>query len=69
MLRPGRAPHPPVLQEGEEALEEEVEGEEGTVEAKREVVLLGVDELVTFAAETKHEKHIFSSWTGMLSEV
>lgn len=37
-----------MLQEGEEALEEEVEGEEGTIEAKGEVVLLCVDELVAF---------------------
>ncbi|PWA33084.1 hypothetical protein CCH79_00013072 [Gambusia affinis] len=48
VLRPGRAPHPPVLQEGEEALEEEVEGEEGAVEAEGEVVLLGVNELYRF---------------------
>lgn len=37
-----------MFQEGEKALEEEVEGEEGTIEAKGEVVLLSVDELVTF---------------------
>lgn len=38
-----------------------MEREEGTVEAKGEVVLLGVDELVTFTAETKHEHHMFLS--------
>ncbi len=53
MLRPGRAPHPPMLQEGKKALEEEVEGEEGTIEAKGEVVLLSVDELV--ALQTKKQ--------------
>lgn len=37
-----------MFQEGKKALEEEVEGEEGTIEAKGEVVLLSVDELVTF---------------------
>lgn len=47
------APHPTMLQEGKEALEEEVEGEEGTIEAKREVVLLGMDELVAFTEEKK----------------
>lgn len=48
MLRPGGIPHPPMLQEGEKALKEEVEGEEGTIEAEGEVVLLSVDELVAF---------------------
>lgn len=48
VLSPGGASHPPMLQEGEEALEEEVEGEESTIEAKGEVVLLCVDELVAF---------------------
>lgn len=48
MLRPGGASHPPVLQEGKEALEEEVEGEEGTIEAEGEVVLFCVDELIAF---------------------
>lgn len=44
----GGAPHPPMLQEGKEALEEEMEGKEGPIEAKREMVLLSVDELVAF---------------------
>lgn len=52
VLRPGGASHPPMLQEGEKALEEEVEGEEGTIEAKGEVVLLSVDELVAFRTKT-----------------
>lgn len=55
MLGPGGAPHPPVLQEGEEALEEEVEGEEGTIEAEGEVVLLSMDELVAFRTQ-KHKQ-------------
>lgn len=41
-----------MLQEGKKALEEEVEGEEGTIEAKGEVVLLSVDELVAFRTKT-----------------
>lgn len=48
MLWPGGAPHAPMLEKGKQALEEEVEGEEGTIEAKGEVVLLSVDELVAF---------------------
>lgn len=48
MLGPGGAPHAPMLEKGKQALEEEVEGEEGTIEAKGEVVLLSVDELVAF---------------------
>ena len=41
-----------MLQEGEEALKEEVEGEEGAVQAEGKVVLLSVDELVTFESKT-----------------
>lgn len=46
MLGTGRGSHPAVLEEGKEALEEEVEREEGTIEAEGQVVLLCVDELV-----------------------
>lgn len=46
MLAASRASHLPVLQERKKALEEEVEREEGTIEAKRQVVLFCVDKLV-----------------------
>lgn len=49
-----------MFQEGKEALEEEVEGEEGTIEAKGEVVLLGVDELVAFVTNKHHYQFEFS---------
>lgn len=52
----GGASHPSMLQESKEALEEEVEGEEGAIETKREVVLLGVDELVAFI-KVKHSRN------------
>lgn len=54
MLAPSRASHPAVLEEGKEALKEEVEREEGTIEAKGQVVLFCVDELV--ALEQKGEE-------------
>lgn len=34
VLWPGGASHPPMLQEGEKALEQEMKGKEGTIEAK-----------------------------------
>ena len=52
----GGASHPSMLQESKEALEEEVEGEESAIETKREVVLLGVDELVAFII-VKHSRN------------
>ena len=56
-----------MLQEGEEALKEEVEGEEGTIEAEGEVVLLGVDELVAFTVEHKPNMNItFNSHLTLL---
>lgn len=51
VLRPGEAPHPPVLQGGEEALQEQVEGQESAVEAEGQVVLLRVDELVAWEGQ------------------
>lgn len=48
VLGPGQTPHLTVLQEGEEALQKQVEGEKSPIETKGEVVLLRVDELVTF---------------------
>lgn len=50
MLRVGGDLHAPMLQKGKKALEEKVEREEGTIEAKGEVVLLSLDELVTCIA-------------------
>lgn len=58
VLRPGGAPHPPMFQEGKKALEEEVEGEEGTIEAKGEVVLLSVDELVAFTTKKQFKTNM-----------
>lgn len=52
-----------MFQEGEEALEEEVEGEEGTVETKGQVVLLGVDELVP-CREQRADMNISASSSG-----
>lgn len=45
-----------MFQEGKKTLEEEVEGEEGTIEAKGEVVLLCVDELVAFKSK-EHKRN------------
>lgn len=49
-----------MLKKGKQALEEEVEGEEGTIEAEGEVVLLSVDELVAFIPSKKHKCMIIS---------
>lgn len=54
MLAAGWVSHPAVLQEGKEALKEEVEREEGTIEAKGQVVLFRMDELV--ALEQNRDK-------------
>lgn len=62
VLRPGRTPHAPMLQEGEKALKKEVEGEEGTIEAKGKVVLFSVDELVTFITK-RHSGNTFKKQT------
>lgn len=64
VLRPGGAPHAPMLQEGKEALKEEVEGEEGTIETEGQVVLLSVDELVAFV--TKKHSGVSKTHTAII---
>lgn len=57
-----------MLQEGEEALQDQVEGQKSAVEAEGQVVLLCVDELVTWEeGPGRFQLHLHTPFTRALS--